>query len=153
MNVSLYREYLQQEINQVITARQIRTLEDYLAAPRPGRRVRLNALQRRAVWRVHEALQDLLKQQGKVTWRRARAMAADEVVKGHVKCVYDAVIIDEAQDLDPSAIHLLMQLCAKPNRVFITADANQSIYGSGFNWTDVHESLRSLYLSKQNHHF
>src|SRR5713226_6338723 len=135
-------DYLHQEINQVIVARQISSLEEYLAASRPGRKVRLNALQRKAIWRVHETLQRLLKQQGKETWRQARAMAEQCVAKGIASLTYDAVVIDEAQDLDPSALRLLVRLCDKPNRVFITADANQSIYGSGFNWSDVHESLR-----------
>jgi len=135
-------EYLHQEINQVIVARQIKTLEEYLAASRPGRKVRLNATQRRAVWRVHETLERLLKQQGKETWRQARAKAEEYVAQGRVNLKYDAVVIDEAQDLDPSALRLLVYLCDKSSRVFITADANQSIYGSGFNWADVHESLR-----------
>ncbi len=135
-------DYLHQEINQVIVARQISSLEEYQAASRPGRKVRLNALQRKAIWRVHETLQRLLKQQGKETWRQARAMAEECVAKGIVSLAYDAVVIDEAQDLDPSALRLLVRLCDKPNRIFITADANQSIYGSGFNWADVHESLR-----------
>lgn len=135
-------DYLHQEINQVIVARQISSLEKYLAASRPGRKVRLNILQRKAIWRVHETLQRLLKQQGKETWRQARAMAEECVAKGIVSLTYDAVVIDEAQDLDPSALRLLVRLCGKPNRIFITADANQSIYGSGFNWVDVHEGLR-----------
>ena len=69
-------------------------------------------------------------------------MAEECVAKGGVGPNYDAVVIDEAQDLDPSALRLLVRLCDKPNRIFITADANQSIYGSGFNWSDVHEHLR-----------
>ena len=135
-------DYLHQEINQVIVARQIRTREEYLAASRPGRKVRLNALQRKAVWKVHETLQQLLKQQGKETWRQARAMAEECVAKGIVGLTYDAVVIDEAQDLDRCALRLLIHLCDKPNRIFITADANQSIYGSGFTWSDVHEHLK-----------
>src|SRR6266581_1130 len=135
-------DYLHQEINQVIVARQISSLEEYLAASRPGRKVRLNALQRKAIWGVHETLQRLLKQQGKETWHQARAMAEECVAQGIVGLNYDAVVIDEAQDLDPSALRLLVRLCDKPNHIFITADGNQSIYGSGFNWTDVHESLR-----------
>src|SRR5205807_886597 len=135
-------DYLHQEINQVIVARQIKSLEEYLAASRPGRKVRLNALQRRGIWKVHETLQRLLKQQGKETWRQARAMAEECAAKGSVGLNYDAVVIDEAQDLDPSALRLLVRLCDKPNRIFITADANQSIYGSGFTWPDVHEHLR-----------
>lgn len=135
-------EYLHQEINQVIVARQVKTLEEYLAASRPGRKVRLNATQRKAVWRVHETLEGLLKQQGKKTWQQARAQAEEYVAQDRVSLKYDAVVIDEAQDLDPSALRLLVCLCDKSSRVFITADANQSIYGSGFNWADVHESLR-----------
>jgi superfamily I DNA/RNA helicase len=50
--------------------------------------------------------------------------------------------VDEAQDLDPALLRLLLQLCKSPSRFFITADANQSIYGSGFNWSDVHEALK-----------
>ncbi|HYU76976.1 MAG TPA: UvrD-helicase domain-containing protein [Ktedonobacteraceae bacterium] len=135
-------DYLHQEINQVIVARQVSSLEDYLAASRPGRKVRLNALQRKAVWKVHETLRQLLKQQGKETWHQARALAEECVTKGKVGLTYDAVVIDEAQDLDPSALRLLVRLCNKPNRIFITADANQSIYGSGFTWSDVHEHLK-----------
>ena len=135
-------DYLHQEINQVIVARQVSSLEEYLGTARPGRKVRLNALQRKAIWRVHETLQRLLKQQGKETWRQARAMAEECVAKGIVGFTYDAVVIDEAQDLDPSALRLLIHLCDKPNRIFITADANQSIYGSGFTWSDVHEHLK-----------
>ena len=50
---------------------------------------------------------------------------------------YDAVVIDEAQDLDANCLRLLVALCRTANRLFLTADANQSIYGSGFRWTDV----------------
>src|SRR5207247_1333864 len=50
-------DYLHQEINQVIVARQVSSLEEYLGTARPGRKVRLNALQRKAVWKVHETLQ------------------------------------------------------------------------------------------------
>ncbi len=135
-------DYLQQEINQVIVSRQVNSLEEYLTAPRPGRKVRLNATQRQAIWRVHETLKRLLESQGRETWHQARARAEQYVAQGFVGLRYDVVVIDEAQDLDPSVIRLLVRLCDQPNRIFITADANQSIYGSGFNWADVHESLR-----------
>jgi superfamily I DNA/RNA helicase/mRNA-degrading endonuclease RelE of RelBE toxin-antitoxin system len=138
----LSHEYLLQEIGQVIVARQITALDGYLAARRPGRRLPLNDVQRRAAWRVHETLLRLLKQSGVITWHQARAIA--EVIFSQSEHVerYDAVVIDEAQDLDPSILRLLIGLCKTPNRLFITADANQSIYGSGFNWSDVHESLK-----------
>ena len=60
-----------------------------------------------------------------------RAYAAQLVEQGHGPQKYDAVIVDEAQDLDPSLLWILASLAKAPNRVFLTADADQSIYGSG----------------------
>ncbi|GER90551.1 hypothetical protein KDW_47130 [Dictyobacter vulcani] len=71
-----------------------------------------------------------------------RLRAAEIVEQSPFYQQYDAVVIDEAQDLDPSALRMLIALCKAPNRLFITADANQSIYGSSFSWSDVHDSLR-----------
>lgn len=138
----LSSDYLHHKITQVIMARQIYSLQAYQATPRPGRKVRLNAIQRQAVWSVYEKLKQILEQRGEETWHQTRAKAESLIAGGMTGLHYDAVIIDEAQDLDPSALRLLVRLCDKPNRVFITADANQSIYGSGFNWSDVHERLK-----------
>jgi len=135
-------DYLEQEINQVIIARQLKTLQEYMQAARTGRKLRLNAIQRQAIWAVHEKLKAMLTERKLETWQQARAMAADIVQSGVIGLRYDAVVIDEAQDLDSSALRLLVRLAARPNRIFITADANQSIYGSSFNWSDVHEDLK-----------
>ena len=135
-------DYILQEINQVLVARQVKSLEDYQAAARPGRKVRLNAMQRQAIWQVYKTFCQVLWQQGKETWQQARAKAESLVRNSVASLSYDAVVIDEAQDLDPSVLRILVSLCDAANRIFITADANQSIYGSGFNWSDVHASLK-----------
>ncbi|WP_069804144.1 3'-5' exonuclease [Thermogemmatispora onikobensis] len=135
-------EYLRRELTQVILARQIPSLEAYLRAPRPGRRVALSPLQRRAVWALYERFVALVRLRGKETWQQVRARAAAWAAAGRLAPCYDAVLIDEAQDLDPAALRLLVLLCRDPRLLFITADANQSIYGSGFAWTEVHELLR-----------
>lgn len=134
--------YVHEEIHQVLIARQIATFEDYLIARRPGRKVRLNELQKKAVWCVYNAYVQQLKKVGVETWEQAR-IRAEAIVAHEVDYAnYDAVVVDEAQDLDPAILRLLLALCKSPSRFFITADANQSIYGSGFNWSDVHESLK-----------
>jgi superfamily I DNA/RNA helicase len=118
-------------------------VEEYLEAPRPGRIVPLNATQRRAVWAVYERLETVLKQRGRWTWEGLRRRALAKVESGEWnQPPYDAVVVDEAQDLDPCALRLLATLCADPSKLFITADANQSIYGGSFRWTDVHDSLK-----------
>jgi len=134
--------YLLQELKSVIIARQIQSQEEYLATPRAGRKVRLNATQRQLVWRIYELWQQRVHASGKETWQQRRARAANLVAHSDLYHHYDAVVIDEAQDLDPAALRVLIGLCKAPNRLFITADANQSIYGSGFSWTDVHQDLK-----------
>ena len=134
-------DYLLQELNTVIVARQIESLDEYLATPRTGRKVRLNVTQRRLIWQIYEHWGKLLASD-KETWQQRRARAFASVAQSSLYQYYDAVVIDEAQDLDPSMLRLLVNLCKQPGRLFITADANQSIYGSGFTWTDVHGSLR-----------
>ena len=136
-------DYLLQEVNSVIVARQIESLEKYQRTPRAGRILRLNATQRQAVWLVYERWCQLLMASGKETWQQRRARAATLVESNPALFhAYDAVVIDEAQDLDPSALRMLIKLCKASNRLFITADANQSIYGSGFTWQDIHEDLK-----------
>ncbi|HTK06786.1 MAG TPA: UvrD-helicase domain-containing protein [Ktedonobacteraceae bacterium] len=134
--------YLLQEFNTVITARQISTLEHYLTTARTGRKVALNATQRRLLWKIYERWLALVQASNKESWQQRRARVEDLVEASPLARSYDAVVIDEAQDLDPTLLRMLIKLCKASNRIFVTADANQSIYGSGFTWSDVHESLK-----------
>ena len=134
--------YVLQEINTVIIARQIANLVAYQQTPRNGRKVRLNANQRAMVWKVYEQFCVFVQATGKETWQQRRARAESLIEQSPLYRSYDAIVIDEAQDLDPSALRLLIKLSKESRRIFVTADANQSIYGSGFSWSDVHESLK-----------
>jgi superfamily I DNA/RNA helicase len=55
---------------------------------------------------------------------------------------WDHVLVDEAQDLTPAALALCVELCRDPAGLFLTADANQSLYNRGFRWQQVHERLQ-----------
>ena len=79
---------------------------------------------------------------GNTYGRRFAGLLPNWLQKGNAGQKYDAVVVDEAQDLEPSGLQFLVALCKEPNRLFLTADANQSIYGGAFRWTDVHSSLR-----------
>lgn len=135
-------DYLLEEICQVILARRITSQQDYLAADRRGRKSRLSNAQREAVWQVYEMFVRLLVKIRKETWQQGRLRAESIFASDHDFKPYDAVVVDEAQDLDPSVLRILVKMCKAPNRFFITADPNQSIYRSGFTWSDVHESLK-----------
>lgn len=138
----LQPEYLLEELTEVIDARGIETLEAYQATPRTGRSIPLNKTQRQAIWKLRHYFNELLATKGIGTWAQVRNRALALLKSTPQPPLYDAVIIDEAQDLSPTILRFLIQLCPEPNRLFITADANQSIYGSSFRWSDVHQSLK-----------
>jgi superfamily I DNA/RNA helicase len=71
-----------------------------------------------------------------------RQLALDQVRSGAFAQRWDHVVVDEAQDLTPAALALCVELCRDPAGVFLTADANQSLYNRGFRWQQVHESLQ-----------
>ncbi len=134
--------YLLEEIGSVIEAREIKTIDEYWETPRNGRSVRLNKTQRKAIWHLYQHFSSLLAKHDLETWSQIRNKALDILRNTNNAFIYDGVLIDEAQDLEPNALRMLITLCSKPNRLFITADANQSIYGSGFKWSDVHKDLQ-----------
>ena len=138
----LQPDYLLEELTEIIDARGIETLEAYRATPRTGRSIPLNKVQRQAIWQLRQHCDRLLADQGMETWAQMRNRALTLLQHTPEPLLYDAVIIDEAQDLSPTVLRFLIHLCKHPNRLFITADANQSIYGSGFRWSEIHESLK-----------
>ena len=135
-------DYLIEEIGAVIEARGIKTLAEYQATSRSGRAIALNKLQRQAIWQLRHYFYQLLADRQLETWHQLRTRAVEIIQGMDNPPVYDAVLIDETQDLDPNTLLLLTLLCRAPNRLFVTADANQSIYGSGFRWSDVHQNLK-----------
>ena len=135
-------DYLLEEILSVIEARGMKSLDEYLSAPRSGRRVPLNEKQRTAIWTVRNAFQEILKNEEKTTWEIVRNTAEEIINQNPSFPKYDAIVIDEVQDLSPTALRILFRLCKEPNSLFVTADANQAIYGNSFRWGDVHEDLK-----------
>lgn len=138
----LSRDFLLEEILGVIEGRGLASLEEYLAASRPGRRLSLSKVQREAVWRVRDAFVKQLAKEGATTVEGWRRRAVERIAAAEIAPRYDAVVIDEAQDLSATTIAALVGLCKSPAGVFLTADANQSIYGGAFRWSDVHEWLK-----------
>lgn len=119
--------YLSEEILKVIICRGINSFEEYRDAPRKGRQVRLSEAQRRSVWAIYEELEGRLAERDLTTWAHTRRRALQLERQQPTLPRYDGVIIDEAQDLEPNMIRLLVNLCDDPSKLFITADANQSI--------------------------
>lgn len=130
-------EFLFSEIDWVIFGKDLQSSEAYESTDRRGRGRRLSAQQKQLIWRIHIAFQKALHELGLALPSELAALAARSA-----RPTYDYVFIDEAQDLKPVHLRLAVGLCKSPHGIFITADGNQSIYGSGISWRSVAEDLR-----------
>ncbi len=135
--------YLLQEIEEVIGGWGINTLDDYLNLERRGRGFPLQAKLREALWSVYQTWQIQMNQSGYITWPQIRLKALD-LVKKLAKPPYQAVVIDEAQDLSPVALRFLLALVPSLDGIYLTADASQSLYQRGFSWKQIHTDLKVM---------
>ncbi|MEU8202569.1 UvrD-helicase domain-containing protein [Streptosporangium sp. NPDC049046] len=130
--------FLLREWEQVVLAQNLRTLDEYLAAPRPGRSVELSGEERAAVWRAVEHVTEQLRVRGKRTLLQLASEAS--VLLGQTtgdlleeaepaREPYRHIIVDEAQDLHPAQWRLLR--AAVPHArddLFIVGDPHQRIF-------------------------
>lgn len=133
--------YLLQEFEDVIEAWGISTLEEYLQLPRRGRGVAIKAKQREAIWAVYQTWCGLMDKDHYITWSQLR-LKANEAASKLADKPFQAVVIDEAQDLSPVALRFLLNLVPNTKGVYLTADASQSLYQRGFSWKQIHQDLQ-----------
>jgi hypothetical protein len=125
--------FLSGEYRTVVLGMPVQTREAYLQVKRTGRGVRLNRVQRAAVWNVLEAFGSSARTQGKITFELLAARAA-QIIEDPVLCeqvpTYDHVVVDEGQDLHAGHWRVLRGVVAPaPNDMFICEDGHQRIYG------------------------
>lgn len=139
---NLRDDYLLEEFDWIIEGQNCQTENDYLQANRVGRGIPFDQKLRAAIWQIYSAYRRFLEDRRRHSWGQLRQLALAEVRSGNFEQRWDYVIVDEAQDLPPTALALCVELCRAPAGLFLTADANQSLYNRGFRWQNVHEQLR-----------
>lgn len=135
-------DYLREEVERVIVGRNLQSLDDYRAVSRAGRKVRFTGQDRGAVWRLAEEMARYNAERRQSTFAETRRDALRALGDGTVTTRYDGVVIDEAQDLDPNLLQIAASLCPSTDRLFVTADSDQSIYGGSFRWSEASKALR-----------
>ena len=55
---------------------------------------------------------------------------------GHLVTKYDAILVDEGQDLLPNWWNVLRKVCKPNGEMLLVADATQDIYAAARSWTD-----------------
>lgn len=140
------------EISTTIKGRGLGTFSEYVAAERIGRATALAEPARRVVWAVYERYQAQLGARG--DWDDYPTKCLGKLARADSPKKYDYVIVDEAQDLPPTALRLAMQLSAgsEPS-AFVVADAAQSIYRRGFRWKDIGVTMHGSRVHQLSHNY
>jgi len=125
--------FYEQEWTHVVQAHAVSKEREYLRASRVGRGQRMSRLQRKKVWPVFEEYRSLLTQNGLKEFMDALRDARTLLVEKGDILNYQAVIVDEAQDMSAEAFKLIRQIIpperpVHDNDLFIVGDAHQRIY-------------------------
>lgn len=132
-------QYLLEEFDWIITGRGLQYLEEYMDAARPGRGVAFPARLRTVVWELYQAFRASCPCERFPDIRNeALNIIRNEDWKGH----WDYVFVDEAQDLSPSSLALMAEVCTSAEGLFFAADTKQSIYSKNYTWTSAHSRLQ-----------
>lgn len=117
----------------VIQDQGVTTFQQYKRANRAGRGFPLSAKGREQIWPIFERILITLQAEGKAEWATICRQAREFIESGVVESPFDAVVVDELQDLRPQEIMLLSALSGPgENGLTLTGDGGQRIYGSRF---------------------
>lgn len=135
------RRYWEEEIAHVIKGRGLTHFDEYADLARVGRRHALPVEIRQAVWDLYETYSTNLRERRVCDFEDVVLLARD-AVRDQPLDRYDAVIVDEAQDLSCAMVSLLHALVEdRPDGLTLIGDGQQTIYPGGYTLGEVGISL------------
>lgn len=139
---SVSPQFVLSEWTNVVDAWQIGDVAGYGAVPRMGRRARLGARQREALWPVFEQVRQALAERrlttpaGLFATLTAHYAARSEKPFAHI-------VVDEAQDLGVPELRFLAAIApAAPDALFFAGDLGQRIFQPPFSWKGLGVDVR-----------
>lgn len=128
--------FIHAEWENVIQRQGITDWSEYRSTRRVGRGSPLSVRDRKALWDVFVDTRERLADKNQMTWTDL-CIRATELMEDQPS-PFDAVVVDEIQDLNAAEIRFLWSLAKhKPENFMVVGDAGQRIYPGGF-------SLRAL---------
>jgi hypothetical protein len=141
-------DYLLDEVNLMILGWGFGRCQEYLDANRKGRKLSLKPTEREAVWALAQAHENQLESSTPKQWtwatgrrRVLQALNEDETLLNKYRL--DLLLVDEAQDMTPVMIRLLLALVGGHTieRLRFASDPGQCLYGPALMWSRIHEKL------------
>lgn len=135
--------FVQAEWDNVLRLHAINSWGEYRNARRTGRGTPLPVRERKVLWQVFGGVLEALKSRGLLDWTGLCRRAEELLVEGQADSPYDAVVVDEVQDLRPAELRFLKSLCAScPGNFMLCGDAGQRIYPGGFSLSSLGIEIR-----------
>ena len=140
----------------VIDAWQLQDLEAYQSVQRIGRKNRLGAKQREALWPVFGLARSKLETQGVLSWPMIFGKVAEHYA-GRDHKPFTHAVVDEAQDLGIPELRMLAAITpGEPNALFFAGDLGQQIFQEPFSWlalgVDIRGRSRTLKVNYRTSH-
>ena len=151
-SLGLDDEFYAAELEQVVLAQGVATLDAYRSARRVGRGVVLSRAKRDAIWPVFEEYRAQLASRRLKEVDDAYRDAAQLIAKEQHH-PYSAIVVDETQDFGPQALRLLRALIEPgTNDLFFVGDGHQRIYprnkaAMSRSGIDIRGRARKLYIN------
>ena len=134
--------YWHDEVVGVIKSRGLDSYDMYASLRRVGRRLALQPGHREAVWALYEEYERIRRERGIHDWADILTRALESVTTEPVTPAYDAVIVDEVQDLSCVGVRLLHALVGdSSDGLLLVGDGQQAIYPGGFTLTEAGVSI------------
>ena len=134
--------FLASEWDDVVDAWQLDTWEAYRDVRRLGRKTRLSEQQRRQIWTIMETLRSKLAAAKLVTHANMFQALTSALAKASA-APFDAVVVDECQDLSVTQLRFLAALgSGRTNGLFFAGDLGQRIFQLPFSWKQLGVEVR-----------
>ncbi len=126
----------------VVDAWHVTSWAAYRDVARLGRKTRLGAKQRQALWSIFETVRAGLDSQGLVTWPGLFARLTDHLA-ADADPPFDFAVVDEAQDIRIAELRFLAALgSARADSLFFTGDLGQRIFQQPYSWKSLGVDIR-----------
>lgn len=130
---SFDKHFLCGEWDALVGNQGVLTWDEYRDARRIGRGRGLHVRQRKQIWSVFQRVLESLREKKLAVWPEIFRRAREALESDQVSSPFDAIIVDEVQDLKPQEIRFLATLSApNPGNLMLVGDAGQRIYPGGF---------------------
>lgn len=135
-------DFLSKEYREIVLYHDVKSLEEYLKAPRIGRGKAISRTQRRVVWSLVEKY-NRIKGQYRYYHKEELYNLLVNFLKSHDTKVYDFGLVDELQDFSNVELRVVRALVEeKPNDLFLVGDPLQKIYDKRINFSQSGINVR-----------